>query len=78
MLKENAFNRVLYEVETKLANEDVERFISSVYIQPKMIVESHKTGVEVRRQPFKKTTYTSGITFYVSFFIENCRKASTY
>lgn len=67
-LKENAFDKVIYEVEKKLADgETVEPFVSSVYIKPKMNVESHKTEIEIRNQPFKKTIYTTGITIYVSF-----------
>lgn len=67
-MKDNAFDQVVNDVERKLFDgEEVQRFISSVFIQPSMEIVRHKTTIEIRHQPFKKMIYKNGFEAFRRF-----------
>jgi len=56
-----------------IAEEDRQAptYVSSVYLKPKLSVQNYTSEVEIRKFPFKKQIYRSGVTIYRRYFVES-------
>lgn len=64
---EPTFEKIVYEARTKFIKADKDfRFISSVYIRPRMKVVQKFSEIEIRQQPQEKIVYKTGVTLFVS------------